>query len=37
MWYGITFLVGSITGVILVGIIILMGLIGFADEVARRR
>ena len=36
MWYGVTFLVGAITGIIITGIIVLVGIVGFADEIARR-
>lgn len=32
MWTAITFIVGAITGIVLAGIIVLVGIIGFADE-----
>ena len=36
MWYGVTFLVGAITGIIIAGINVLVGIVGFAGEIARR-
>ena len=36
MWTAITFIVGSITGLIIAGIIVLVGIIGFTDEIISR-